>query len=452
VAEPAAARVVQLLVELAGGAPDALGSKLDTTEGARPIVVPDGYVSGLIGVDYTDDEIRSSLAEIGGEVEVTDGGLSVTPPSWRPDLIDKATLAEEVARIVGYHRIPAVLPVAPPGRGLTRAQRLRRNVANALAFGGATEVLAYPFVTQEQNDTFGSPDGAAVAAVKLANPLDASVPFMRASLWPGLIDVARRNLSRGLVDLALFETGVVFRPHPTRTYGSVDVPPGAVRPSAETLAALNAGIPPQPQRVGALFTGTSVPKQPGHAAVAAGIADALDAAQAIADALGVALTVAQGTHVALHPGRTAQLVTGESTIGYAGELLPALAAKLDLPRVVGLLELDLDALIALSPREVPAHPISGFPAATQDLSLVVAVVHAAGDVREAVVAGCGALLEDARLVDDYRGSGVPDGAKSLTFALRFRADDRTLTAAEATEAKLAGAARAADLFGAAIRD
>jgi phenylalanyl-tRNA synthetase beta chain len=459
VAAPAAARVVQLLVELAGGTADALGSRLVTTTAAQPIQLPAGYVSGLIGVDYTDEEIRSSLAEVGAVVELAGedaGSLLVTPPSWRPDLIDKASLAEEVARIVGYHRIPSVLPVAPPGRGLTRPQRLRRNVAESLAYGGVTEVLAYPFVTQKQNDTFGSPDGTAVPAVKLANPLDATVPFMRTSLIPGLIDVARRNLSRGLVDLALFEIGVVFRPEANALYGSENVPLGAIRPSDAVLAELNAGIPPQPQRVGGLFLGNTVGKQPGQAALPAGIADALDAVQSIADSLGVKIATRQGNHSALHPGRTAQLVietdAAPIVVGYAGELLPALAADADLPRVVALFEVDLDVLISRSPLEVPVHPISGFPAATQDLSLVVAADLAAGDVLNAVVAGSGSLLEDARLIDDYRGAGISDGMKSLTFALRFRADDRTLTAAEATDAKLAGAARAADLFGATIRE
>jgi phenylalanyl-tRNA synthetase beta chain len=120
--------------------------------------------------------------------------------------------------------------------------------------------------------------------------------------------------------------------------------------------------------------------------------------------------------------------------------------------VVAVFELDLDALIGVAPADIVAGVIAGFPAATQDLSLVVPTDAPAGEVLRAVREGAGALLEDIRLVDDYRGPGLPEGHKSLTFALRFRAADRTLTAAEATEAKLAGAARAADLFGAAIRE
>ncbi|WP_308468424.1 phenylalanine--tRNA ligase subunit beta [Rathayibacter soli] len=456
VAAPAAARVVQLLVELAGGTADALGSHHDTTSPLPAIDLPNGYVSGLIGVDFTEEEIASSLVEIGADIERADAGLHVTPPSWRPDLIDKSTLAEEVARIVGYDRIPSVLPVAPPGRGLTREQRLRRAAADALAEAGLVEVLAYPFVTAAQNETYGSPTGGAVTAVTLANPLDASVPYLRTTLLPGLIGIARRNLSRGLNDLALFEIGLVFRPDAGVVYGSVQLPPGAARPTIDVLAALDASIPPQPRHVGALFLGNALAKQPGQAAVPSGLADALDAARHVAAALGLELTLRQGSHVALHPGRTAELllsVDGTArAVGFAGELLPALAVEADLPRVVAVLELNVDALIAAAPDVVDAHPISTFPAATQDLSLVVADATPAGDVLAAVRDGAGALLEDIRLIDDYRGSGVSDGAKSLTFALRFRAADRTLTAAEASEAKFAGAARAGELFGASIRE
>ena len=114
VAVAAAGRVVQLLEQLAGGHADGLGSLLDASETVEAIRLPQGYISSLIGVDYTEDEVRSALAEIGGAVAEADGALLVTPPTWRPDLRDKSDLAEEVARIVGYDRIPSVLPVAPP--------------------------------------------------------------------------------------------------------------------------------------------------------------------------------------------------------------------------------------------------------------------------------------------------------------------------------------------------
>ena len=451
VARAAAARVVQLLEQLGGGHADALGSTRRTVELREPIMLRHGFVSALVGVEFTDEEVRTALAEIGGAIEQTEGGLIVTPPSWRPDLNDEADLTEEVARIVGYDRIPSVLPVAPPGRGLTRGQHLRRQAATALAGSGLTEVLVYPFVTQAQNDLYGIAGDEPVPSVRLANALDASVPFMRASLLPGLVETARRNLSRGLTDLALFEIGLVFRPDgPVR--GTAELPLGAALPEPSVLEQLEEDIPPQPRMVAALFTGESTPKQPGLAPVAAGIADALAAVRTLQTALGVPLTVRQGSHKALHPGRTAEVLLDGEPVGYAGELLPQVAEDADLPRVVAVLELNLDRMLAAAGRNIEVTPISTFPAATQDLSLVVDAAVPAADVLTAVIDGAGELLESAHVVDDYRGRGVPEGTKSLTFALRFRASDRTLTAAEASEAKLAGARAAGERFGASVRE
>ncbi|RFA21853.1 phenylalanine--tRNA ligase subunit beta [Subtercola boreus] len=458
VAVAAAARAVQLLEELAGGRADGSGSGHHEHDALAPIFLPDRYISELVGVDYTDEEVTSSLIEIGAWLEHASNGLLVSPPSWRPDLTHKSTLAEEVARIVGYSRIPSVIPTAPPGRGFTREQQLRRLAAETLAASGSTEVLAYPFVSAASNATFGSPDDTVAPAVELANPLDAEAPLLRTTLLPGLIDVARRNLSRGLTDLSLYEIGAVFQPVPDASYGVGEVPPGATLPTAETLADLDASIPPQPWHVAMLLLGNAVDKQPGQAAVPFGVADALDAVRLLASALDVPLTVRQGSHTALHPGRTAEVLVPVGTgvdvvsVGYVGELLPALAAELDLPRVVAVAELDLSALIELAARSVQATPLAGYPAATQDVSLVVPASVAAGDVLDAIAAGAGVLLESIHLVDDYRGAGIDVGQKSLTFALRFRATDRTLTAAEASEARIAGAAEAGRRFGAVPRD
>ncbi|GAA2038814.1 phenylalanine--tRNA ligase subunit beta [Agromyces tropicus] len=452
IAPAAVSRVAQLMVDLAGGTADESGSLIHEAPEREAIRLPDGFVSGLIGVEYTADEVHDALAEIGGAVTRVDGGFDVVPPSWRPDLTANVDLAEEVARLLGYDRIPSVLPVAPPGRGLTRSQRVRRGVADTLAAAGATEVLAFPFTTEADNAVYGSPDGSPVASVKLANALDASTPYLRRSLLPGLIGVARRNLSRGSTDLDVFELGLVFLPEAGRAYGSAELPIGWERPSEEVLDALNAGIPAQPRHVGVLLVGDRIGKQPGVAAEPVGIADALDAVRRIAHAAGAEVEFAQGSHRAMHPGRTAEVRVGGRLVGYAGELHPELTTEADLPRVVAVAEVDLDAILSLADEAVEATPIGTLPAATQDLSLVVGAEVPAAAVAAAVREGAGDLLEHLHLVDDYRGAGVPEGAKSLTFALRFRASDRTLTAAEASEAKLAGASLAAERTGAAIRD
>lgn len=452
VAVVAAQRVVDLMVQHAGGTADALGGALQPEHVIEGIELPAGFVQGLIGVDYTAVEVEDALRMIGCDVHEAAAGWNVIPPSWRPDLTDKWTLAEEVARISGYDRIPSVLPTPPSGRGLTPAQQGRRRVSNALAAAGFVETPAFPFTTEEANDLHGSASGSHLPSIKLANPLDGQAPFLRRSLVPGLLQTAHRNLSRGLTDLALFEVGTTFVPEPGVVYGTESVPPLAVRPDAATLAALDASIPPQPRLVAVLLAGNVAPKQPGRAPEAAGLAEALDAVRVVAAAAGVTIDVAQGARAALHPGRTGVLSVAGTEVGYVGELLPAVAEASDLPGRVVVAELDLDLVLSIAGEKVVAASLSTYPAATQDVSLVVGADVPAAAVREAVAEGAGELLESLRLVDDYRGQGVPEGSKSLTFALRFRAPDRTLTAAEATDAKLAGVAVAAERFGASIRD
>ncbi|MEU4017186.1 phenylalanine--tRNA ligase subunit beta [Microbacterium sp. NPDC028030] len=448
----AARRAADLMVELAGGTLTDEGGALFAEIFVPEIELPAEFVPELIGVDYTDEEILGALTTVGAEVSDTDGGWTVIPPTWRPDLTDKWTLAEEVARIHGLERIPSVLPTPPSGRGLTAHQQGRRRVADALAAAGLVETPAFPFTTEAQNDLHGSATGEHLPSIRLANPLDGQAPYLRRSLIPGLLQTAHRNISRGLVDLAIFETGVVFVPEPGVEYGTDDVPPLGARPSDETLAALNASIPPQHRHIAAVLTGHIAPRQPGRPAEAAGIVEALDAVRVIAAAAGVDIDVVQSERAALHPGRTGSLLVAGEEVGYVGELHPAVAEDADLPGRATVFELDLDRVLTLASGRVVAASLSTFPAATQDVSLTLPADVAAADVQAALAEGAGALLEAVRLVDDYRGEGVPQGSKSLTFALRFRADDRTLTAAEATAAKLAGVEVAAQRFGAALRD
>jgi phenylalanyl-tRNA synthetase beta chain len=451
----AARRVADLMVEYASGTLDTqTGGALFAEVFVEAIDLPRSFAAAVVGVDYEPEEVVRALETIG--CEVTDGDTAdswtVIPPTWRPDLTDKWTLVEEVARITGYDRIPSVLPVPPSGRGFTPAQAGRRRVANALAAAGFVETPSFGFTTEQQNDLHGSASGGHLPSVKLANPLDGQAPYLRRSLIPGLLQVAHRNVARGLTDLALFETGTVFLPAPGVRYGTDVVPPAAVRPDAATLAALDAAIPPQPRYIAGLLTGNRVAKQPGQAAEAFDVADGIDAVHAVAAAAGVTVTIAQGQRAALHPGRAGVVSVGTAQIGYVGELLPTAAADADLPGRVIVFEIDLDTLLSVADTRVVAASLSGYPAATQDVSLVVEATTPAAAVRESLIAGAGALLESTRLVDDYRGDGLPAGTKSLTFALRFRAPDRTLTAAEATEAKLAGVAVAADRLGATLRE
>jgi phenylalanyl-tRNA synthetase beta chain len=352
---------------------------------------------------------------------------------------------------VGYENIPATLPVAPPGRGLTRVQQQRRRLIQALADAGLTEVLAYPFVSKAANDTFGvAEQGAARSAVKLANPISEEHGYLRTSILPGLIEVAKRNHSRGFRDLALFESGLVFLPGDT--VGTPSIPPLGVKPADEVLDALYDGVPDQPLYVAAVLTGHDSPAAAGHTPRLWDWSDALDIARLAGDVLGVEVVVSQGAHQAFHPGRAAQLSlrTGE-VVGYAGELHPKLLAAHDMPARSVALEFNADALFEAAADVIVARHISTFPVATQDVALVVPQDIPADQVLEALREGAGELLEDVALFDVYAGKGIEEGKKSLAFGLRFRATDRTLTADEASAARESAVALAAERFGAVQR-
>lgn len=451
VAEYAAARVVQLLEVQALGTSEPFGADFREHYEATPIWLPVNFATELVGVEYSAEETVSILNQIGCVVATVDGGYEVIAPSWRPDLTHKTDLVEEIARIGGYERIPSRLPVAPPGRGLNSKQKSRRAVVNSLAGSGHVEVLTYPFVSASQNQLFSA---GQVATVKLANPLQGDADEMRVSILPGLIDAAKRNLSRGITDLAIFEEGSVFLP--TKPLGAnSDLPVGNERPNDAQLKELNDTVPAQPHYVAGIFTGNRTAQQVGVRSVEATYADAIHAVRVLAKSVGVSVELRQASPAGFHPGRTAEIlarIAGQDlVIGVAGELDPTLTSENDLPRRVGAFEVNLELLFQAAPEVIQAGVLLTMPAATQDLSLVVPISVAAGELLATIREGSGELLERVVLVDDYRGANVAEGSKSLTFALRFRASDRTLTQVEASEARDQAVALAHQRFGATIR-
>ncbi|WP_298253130.1 phenylalanine--tRNA ligase subunit beta [uncultured Arthrobacter sp.] len=451
IADVAAQRAVDLLLELAGGTADDAVTDVGQAPEPRVIELAADFPARLIGREFTGDQITGTLTDLGAVVEPVDGGWRVTAPSWRSDLETREDLTEEIIRLVGYSTIPSTLPVAPPGRGLTRVQQQRRRLLNALAAAGLTEVLSYPFVSEQANTLFGtSEEGAAAPAVRLANPLSAERAYLRRSVLPGLIEVAKRNHSRGFRDLALFESGSVFLPG--EQMGTPTIPPLGIKPDDDVLDALYEGIPHQPQVIAGLFTGLEVPPSAGVEARAWDWADAVDVVQLMGSVTGVDVVVRQGTHQAFHPGRTAEFVlrSGE-VLGHAGELHPKVSASHDLPARTVAFEIDVDRLFDAAADIIVARSLSTYPTATQDVALVVDSAVVAGDVLETLREGAGDLLEDVSLFDVYTGPGIAEGSTSLAFALRFRAPDRTLTAEEASAARDAAVALAGERFGAVQR-
>lgn len=454
----AVARTVALLVEHGGGVAGPL------TDVDRRVPVPSFELAldlpaRLVGVPFSADEVRETLRSIG--CDVVDAGadaITVTAPSWRPDLVAGVDLVEEVARLRGYDAIPSTLPVAPAGAGLTAGQRARRSVARALAEAGLVEVLSYPFVGTDQLDALNLPaDDPRRHAVRLVNPLSEAQPYLRTHLLVTLLDTARRNVSRGESDVAVFELGLVTRPVP----GAPAAPrlPGGVRPSDEELAAIEAAVPPQPRRVAGVLAGLREPAGWWGPGRRADHSDAIAAALLVADVVGVDLVVsADADHAPWHPGRCARLTTADGTlVGHAGELHPNVVTGLGLPARAAAFELDLDVLLAAaSPDPVQAVPVSTFPVNKEDVALVVPSSVPAADVLDAVRVGAAAstvgdVVEEVRLFDVYTGPQVGEDRKSLAFSLRLRAADRTLTAQESATVRDSVVAEAHRRFGASLR-
>ncbi|MGN7227361.1 phenylalanine--tRNA ligase subunit beta [Dietzia maris] len=452
-------RAATLLAEITGGSVEASLTDVGSAPVMPTIAFDPERPSRVAGVGYPAGTTRRRLEQIGCTVAGDDAVLlEVTAPAWRPDLTLPADLVEEVLRLEGLENIPSVLPTAPAGRGLTAFQRGRRAVGHALAAAGHVEVLTSPFCDPSVFDAMGlDDDDERRSTMAVVNPLESDKAHLATTLLPSLAEIARRNITRGARDLALFSVAQVsFR---TPTTSGVDMLPVDREPTPQERDSLAASLPDQPLHVAALYTGRREPGGhfgPGREADAL---DAVEAARIVGRALGAEVEVRAAERAPWHPGRCVEVLVdggdrdagpGEIVVvGHAGELHPAACERLGLPARTCAVELDLTAIGA---REVlPAPTISSFPSVNQDVALVVDVAVPAAQVEAALRSGGGELLESARLFDVYTGAQLGDGRKSLAYALTFRADDRTLTEDEASAWRTAAVEAAEKAVGASLR-
>jgi phenylalanyl-tRNA synthetase beta chain len=458
----ATARAVALLSSLGGGrvVPGCTHASVPV-EPVRISMAAD-YPDRVAGVVYGPDTVVRRLTEVGCQVGTRGTTLDVTPPSWRSDLTDPADLAEEVIRLEGYVNIPARMPRALAGHGLTTRQRMIRAIGRTLGDAGFVEVHCDPFAPAAEADDLGlPPEDPRRPAMRVANPLSEDEPNLRTTLLPGLFRTMARNSGRGFGDVALFETGLVFRPRPGAP-GVAPILPTDRGPTVAEQASLEAALPDQPLRIGAVLAGNrELPGWWGPGRPASW-SDAIEAARAVSRVCHLALEVRAAQEPPWHPGRCAALyvcaVTADGEerewlAGHAGELHPRVIAAYGLPPRSCALELDFPVLAAVAEAadsvRGPSLPV--YPPATQDVALVVPESVPAAAVADALVSGAGGLLEELRLFDVYTGAQVGADRKSLAYTLRFRAPDRTLTAAEASEARDAAVAEAARRTGAVLR-
>jgi phenylalanyl-tRNA synthetase beta chain len=431
-AEPVCDQAARLMASLAGGTVAAGRLRAGPGVGERPAIRLDWARSAVrLGAPADPGFAAGHLRAVGCRTELPDDRTVVAvPPSWRFDLELWADLEEEVARRWGYDQIPATLPGATGGR-LTDEQRLRRQARQALAGMGVTEAQTYPFSSQAALDRLGlDPDDPRRRALRLANPLSEEAPELRTTMLPGLAEVARRNLARGLPGVAVYELGAVFLP-------DGDDPDG---------------LPAEPLTLGLLLSGQRPagrfddPTPPFDFADVKGVVEGLVAALGVE---GVGYR-AEGP-MPYHPGRCAAVLVGQRPVGLLGQLHPRVAAALELPAASFAAELEVAPLLAAVPRMRPAPTPSPYPELSFDVAFLVPPGVAAGDLEAVLREAAGELLTRLTLFDAYEGPPLPPGHRNLAYRVALQAADRTLTDRDGTAVRDRMAAAARERLQATLR-
>lgn len=440
-AEFASARFVQLLTE--NSSAQHVATVVDGQPRYAPFVKLDPtYISRILGVEVSPETIAQVLRIIGCDVD--EKTFTVDPPSWRSDLLTAADFTEEVARMIGYDKIPSILPPRPLHASLTPTQKRRRAVAAMLANRGLAEVQTFPFTNQETIDSMGFV-GERASTYRVANPMSEEFPLMRVHLVPGLIEVAQRNISRGAKDFAIFEMGSIFRS--SQKLVPFISPDLSKRPDQKVINEIFASVPSQPYHVAGLLVGKTENEDWQGKARSYTWQDAIAYAQDILQLCNLEWTVKRSDFAPWHPGRCAELIVDGKAVAHAGELHPRIVAKYGLPERSVAFAVGLSAL----PESELVRPttVGTMPAALQDVALIVDASISAAQVESALRSGAGELLESITLFDRYDKIG--GGKISLAFSLVFRAPDRTLTGAEVAEMRESAVAAAVTATGAVLR-
>lgn len=360
---------------------------------SRVIFLADSRVESVLGRSVPGDEIQRILNALGFLVSECDGGLRVTVPSWRPDCSLDVDIVEEVARHVGYENIGRRVPLSATHGRLSPLQKRRRELRRILTGMGLDEAMPNPFLAPGALTAAGLDESL---ALRIANPLTVEESVLRTSLRPGLLTAVRHNLSHRAENVRLFEMGHVY------PAGS-----GALPDEAEVLAIMVVG---------------------------ADASVAVDQWNSISDALGVGALLDQSrVPQGLHSGRSASLTRGKQVIGMVGEIDPWVLDNWGVSERISLLELDLGVVLAESPKPVQANAVNRAPTSDVDISFLLPENIPAGDLHRALRQAAGALLVNLWLFDVYRGAGIPEAHRSLTFRLRLQGSSGSLPEGAAAE-------------------
>jgi phenylalanyl-tRNA synthetase beta chain len=393
--------------QLAKGAVDAYPALLSR----RTVTVTASRTSQVLGLEVDADDIRNKLNSIGLKcdllVDRRDGAVAVEVPNFRPDLEREIDLIEEVARLIGYDKIPVTMPVS----SLTCQQlpdhlSRERQVRDLMIQLGYSEVINYSFFNADCLDKLKIPENDPRRQnVNILNPLTEEQGVMRTSLIPSLLETSSRNLSYRSEDLALFELRPVFQP----VEGSE--------------------LPRESLRLTAFLCGRREPQGWSQSPDNSDFFDMKGTVERLMANLGVNNVSWQVDHdeAFYHPGKSCAVFQGDRLLGTLGELHPEVAHNFDLGTSAILCDIDIEALFELGDVTIKFKPLSRFPDVQRDSAFLVDAEVSAQRVL-AILKGVKIKdLESIELFDVYRGEGVPEGKKSLAIRACYRAMDRTLT-------------------------
>lgn len=405
-------RAVQLMVEIAGGAPaDGIIDQHPRPASRPPISLDIHRTNRHLGTRFTVDDITHWLESIAFSVTLIDQDtLEVIPPSFRVDVSRPEDLMEEVARMWGYNRIKTTLPKISADTGLgNRNFETKEQIKDRMTGFGFAEIITYSFIGKTACDRLDIPAGdVSRQMLDVLNPLSEDQAVMRTSLIPGLLDMMKTNLSRNVKNLKIFELGKIF------ISNGQDRQPEEI----EMLAALWTGSRIAPS--------WSVKPSPCDFYDLKGVVEALFGSFKCENILRFSAMPAAACAYT-RPGHTAQIHVDEKCIGRIGALTDAVIENFGVKQNAFVFELNINALMPLLSGTVAFKPIPRFPAVERDITLIVDKTTPTGDMLETIHAGREALVENVLLFDVYSGDPIPAGKKSISLRITYRSPAETLS-------------------------
>ena len=401
---PAINRAAQLIVKIAGG--EICSGIIDVYPGEREtpnITLRPERVNFVLGTEIADDDIRGILTRLGFAVS---DAFEVTAPTFRPDVEQEIDLVEEIARVYGFDNIPTTLPRGDiPIPKVEPKEDLRERVKTYLLQCGMMEAMNYAFYHPDVFDRIRLPSTDPLRqAVQIANPLSVDQSIMRTTLLPSLLANAQRNRNHQINDVQFFECSKVFIPNGTDEY------------------------PNEPERVAGMITGSLGAGVYGDPFRPADFFDVKGIVEGMLDRCGLSdYTVTHTDHPAFHPGRRAEICIKDKTLCVFGEAHPEVLENYDLPNKAYLFELDFERLVDVVEPLKQFEPIPIYPSVNRDLAIVLDTDIPASRPIEIIESTGGELVSSLHLFDVYTGEQVPEGKKSLAFAIEYRSTTETLT-------------------------